>query len=323
MANLKKHTALMLIPALLLTLCGAVSAVEIAEPAVAICYQEDLTDSEYLRSLTIPALYRAESGKIQEGIFTIPEDVTAAFAGNERLGIPADAIRGRAFRICLTPGLYWEDGKAVTAVDFVDTVMARLEEFSWIANAEAYLAGLERPAEEVISLNEAGFACASDAREAGYGRFYIDLGGFWGLDEGWKSVEDRRRVMDHAMMPGLDERFVTPAYLYQNYLAEGMSLEYFQSMYLGVAARLDKLTAEDVGLLKNGEQELIIVTTEAVTSQTLAARLAQLRLTRSDFSGCYGPYRVTDEGADEIRLERNPYWQGEEHPADVIRFLGR
>lgn len=320
MSNLKKHMAALLIPALLLALGTGVSAAEIPEPDVAICYQEDLTDSEYLGSLTMPALYRVEDGQLRGGICSLPEDVTAAHAGNENFGIGADEIRGRAFRICLNPGLYWEDGKAVTADDVVDTVLARLEEFPWIANGEAYLAGLERPAQEIVSLKEAGFASASDARDAGYGRFYIDLEGFWGLDAGWKSVEDRRQIIDHAMMPGLDEACVTPAYLYRNYLAEGMGLAYFQSAYLGVAAQREKLTEADLGIQKTGDLEILIITAEPMTAQTLAARLAELRL---QGSGCYGPYRITDEGADEIRLERNPYWQGETHPADVIRFLGR
>lgn len=324
MTNLKKRAIVSALTlALTLTGCTSVSAAEVAEPAVAICYLEDLQSSEYLDGLTAPALYRVEGGELLDGIAAMPEDVTAEYAGDTGFGVPENAERGYAFRIRVDKNLFWEDGKAVTAEDLKTTLLAGLEESRWIANADAYLADQERPAEEVISLQEAGFASASDARAAGFDRFYIDLSGFWGLDSGWKSVEDRRRVIDYAMTPGLDEMYVTPAYLYQNYLAEGMSLHYFQSAYLGVAARREALTTEDVGLLKTGEFELVVITAEAVTSQTVAARLAELKLTRSDFEGCYGPYRVADEGADEIRLERNPYWQGQAYPADVIRCLSR
>lgn len=323
MAKMKKYMAALLIPALMLTGCAAVSAAEVAEPAVATCYLEDLRDSSYLQSLTAPAPYVVADGRILEGILSMPEDVTADYTGDVRFDIPENARRGHAFRMNLTQDLFWEDGKAVTADDVAAAVLARQEDSAWVANAGAFLAGQERPSEEVISLKAAGFDSAAAAREAGYGRFYIDLGGFWGLDAGWKSVEDRRRVLDPAMMPGLDEMYVTPAYLYRNYLAEGMSLAWFQPDYLGVAARPDQMTAEDVGLLAISSSELVIITAEAMTPQTLAARLAQLKPVRSDFKGCYGPYRVTDEGADEIRLERNPYWQGEAYPADVIRCLSR
>lgn len=324
MSNTKKSVlTAALILALMLTGCAAASAAELPEQTVAICYLEDLQDSAYLDSLTAPPLYVVEDDNLAAGILSMPEDVTAEYAGNERYGIPITARRGYVFRIRLLQDLFWEDGKAVTVEDLVDTVLGRLEEFSWIANANAYLAGHEQPAEEIITLKEAGFGSVSEARESGYGRFYIDLASFWGLEEGWRSVEDRQRVVDYAMTPGLDERYVTPAYLYQNYLAEGTALSYFQSEYIGVAAHRNALTAEDVRLLKIGESELVIITAEPVTAQTLAARLAELKLVRSDFEGCYGPYRITDEGADEIRLERNPYWQGEAYPADVIRCLGR
>lgn len=324
MTNLKKRAIVSALTlALTMTGCTSVSAAEIAEPAVAICYLEDLRASEYLDSLTAPALYMVKDGELLAGIAALPEDVTAEYAGDDRFGVPENTQRGYAFRFSIQPDLFWEDGKSVTADDVRNAVLERLEDFCWIANAGAYLDGQERLAEEVISLQEAGFASASDAREAGFSQFYIDLSGFWGLESGWRSVEDRQRVLDNAMTPGLDEMYVTPAYLYQNYLVEGMSLDYFQSAYLGVAARREALTTEDVGLLKTGELELVIITAEAVTPQTVAARLAQLKPVRSDFEGCYGPYRVTDEGADEIRLERNPYWQGEDYPADVIRCLSR
>ena len=51
--------------------------------------------------------------------------------------------------------------------------------------------------------------------------FYLDTEGFWGLGGGWKPISDRIRLRDFAMPGGLDEYFVSPAYLYRYYLMDG------------------------------------------------------------------------------------------------------
>ena len=320
MKLLGKYLLAALLTAVLALGSVPVRAAEVPEPQVAICYLPNLAEDPYIQGLTRPWLYAAAGEALAE---SLPEDVTAEYAGS--YGIPARARRGYAFRITLSPSAVWEDGTPVTAGDVSAALFARLAEFPWIAGSEAYLLGWEKPAEDIVSLREAGFSSLTEAREAGYGRFYIDLGGLWGLDAGWTDVMDRQRILDPAMMPGLDEMYVTAAYLFRNYLEEGMSLAWFQSRYAGVAAAREPVGPEDVGILQTGDRELVILTGEHLAPSTLAARLADVTAQREGFDGTYGAYRITDEGADEIRLERNLYWQGDASlcPADVIRFLGR
>ena len=297
-----------------------VRASEVSEPPAAICYLPTLADDPYIQELTRPRLYAAAGEALAA---SLPEDVTADYAGT--YGIPARAERGYAFRITLSGSAVWEDGNPVRAGDVSAALFARLAEFGWIAGSEAYLLGWEKPAEDVVSLRDAGFSSLDEARQAGYGRFYIHLGGLWGLDADWTDATDRQRYLDPAMMPGLDEMYVTAAYLFRNYLEEGMPLAWFQSRYAGVASRREPLTAEDVGILVTGDRELVILTSEPMAPSGLASRLADVTALRAGFDGTYGAYRITDEGADEIRLERNLYWQGDASlcPADVIRFISR
>lgn len=353
----KSRVALALVLALALSGCMAVSAAEPGAPekATAVYYMDALPgnwsvesaqtpEKEYLRSLTTTALYTSVDGELVPGLAAeLPVDVTAEYAGKEIYGIPAGAERGYAFRITLRRDVFWEDGAAVDADDVLFSVRTLMQskscaqDYRWIANAAGYAEGLERPAEQVVSLNEAGFSTVSEAEAAGYTRFYLDVARFWGLDTGWTSIGDRQRILDHAMTPGLDEMYITPAYLYEQYLAEGTSLAYLQGRFLGITGDRDNiLTMEDVGILKTGEYELVVIAGEPVTARTAAARLGQLCLLRQTlygdrygtapeyYSSC-GPYRITDAGADEILLERNEYWRGDisAWPADVIRCLPR
>ena len=323
MINMKKWRALGAL-VLALTLGGAaVSASELPEPDGAICYLETLAESPYIQSLTRPSLYVAENGAFDESLAVWPEDVTGLYVGIK--GIPVRATRGYAFRVTLNEDACWEDGQALTADHVITALHDRLEDFSWIAGVTEYMLGYEREAGEVISLAEAGFDSLAQAREAGYGRFYIHLGGFWGLDADWCQVTDRQRFLDPAMTPGLDEMYVTPAYLFRTYLEDGKSLSWFQSKYAGVAARQEAMTPEDLGILRTGEREFVILTNQPMTADTLALKIADVTALREDFQGTYGPYRITDEGADEIRLERNPGWKGNvsAYPADVIRCISR
>ena len=85
------------------------------------------------------------------------------------------------------------------------------------------------------------------------------------------------------------------------------------------------MTPEDLGILRTGEREFVILTSQPMTADTLALKIADVTALREDFQGTSGPYRLTDEGADEIRLERNPGWKGNAsaYPADVIRCISR
>lgn len=310
MKFMKKYTALLVL-ALLLHLTPGARAAEGEAKWYA-------PSREAVRNLTVTAFYQLEDDTLAAGLARLPVDVTAEYAGHDLYGIAPGESRGRAFRITLADGICWADGTAVEAVHVAEHLRSQLEAYIWICGAEAYLQGGEKPAQAVISLKEAGFDSVTAAKEAGYTRFYMDLAHFWGLEAGWEEVSSRSRFRDYAMPAGLDETYVSPAYLYRNYLAEGAALSYMHSRYVGVAETAEPMTLEDVGILVSADDEIVIITAEAMTARTLAARLAGLTL-----EGDYGPYQMASEDADEILLERNPYWQRDDsrYPAETIRCV--
>ena len=277
-------------------------------------------EKEFLLEMTSGRLYRAEEGEAVPAMAAaLPVDVTAEYAGS--FGIPANAARGYAFAIELNEKACWEDGVPITADDWLFS-MARYQE-----SGKSYvnLAAEEAPvdASAVVSLREAGFATAAEARGAGYSDFYVDITRFWGLEGGWKSVTDRTRFRDYAIPSGLDEFFVTPAYLYGTYLAEGRQYERWQGDMIGVCTD----TAREVtsGCFKTGEYQLTLILPEPTTATSLALALGEMHPLRetvwspeyatsaSDYSAC-GPYRVESAGMDLIVLVRNENWYGEADP---------
>ena len=312
-----KQYSLILALALMLSIVPVASATEIALSQEATWYVTDVGD---ISSLTAAPLYDVADGRLTAGIARMPEDVTAEYAGNALYGIASTETRGRAFRIILEAGVYFEDGTILKAQDLASALRERLADYPWIAGGADFLQGGEKLAQQVISLKAAGFDTVSAAKEAGYTRFYMDLAHFWGLEAGWEPVDSRNRINDYAMPGGLDEKYVTPAYLYRNYLTEGATLSYMHSRYVGVAETVEKMTLEDVGILETGDEALIIITSEAMTARTLAARLASLEL-----EGLWGPYRIVTWDADEILLERNEFWlkDAEKYPAQTIRCYPR
>ncbi|MBQ7801400.1 MAG: hypothetical protein IJ375_03645 [Oscillospiraceae bacterium] len=309
--------------ALLLGGCS-VSAAAVTEPQTltAVRYLDagEWADGAFVRQMTSTALYTLEDGELTPGLAGLPVDVTGEYAGTR--GVPTGAERCYAFRVPLAEDVFWEDGTAVTAGDLLTAIQAKLDtDFRWLSNAEGYLAGWERDSDTVVSLADAGFGTLAEAEAAGYTRFYVDTAELWGLDGGWEPITDRARIRDWAMPSGLEELYVTPAYLYRNYLAEGKSLSYLQGEFLGVTAdRADVLTLEDVGAVKTGGHELLLISASPVTAGTVAARLLDLTLTDSR---SYGPYRVVSADAEEILLERNPYWAGDTEEYQRIRCLAR
>lgn len=338
----KKTLSVVLLAALLLPVTG-VRATE-TQPLTAVREMEilpgnwnplsqDTPEKEFIRDLTSAKLYRLSgdgSAVLPELAAALPRDVTAEYAGT--YGISANARRGYAFRIDLNEKACWEDGKAITAEDLLFSLGLLQEEpfFASLANARSYLAGREKRTENVISLDAAGFATVREAKDAGYTEFYVDLGSFWGLEAGWKSVSDQTQIRDYAMPGGLNEYFVTPAYIYSQYLADGKSFARYQSEFVGVTADLnDRLTFEDVGFFATGERQITLILTEPTTVTALALKLEVLHLFREElwddtygtspetYSAC-GPYRIVSAGIEEILLERNPNWWGEEGEYDRI-----
>jgi len=321
----KKMIALLL--ALTLALSGCSLFAEpteppVTEPVPVIAFHEveSFQENALIESYLYGSLYElSTAGALGPSMAaSLPADVTAEYAG--QFGVPEDAIRGYAFRIDLNTAPCWEDGTPITADDYVETLTALLQseeyaaDFSVIARAGAEVSG------EIISLLDSGIASVAEAEDLGITHFFVDVGTFWGLTEDWLPIDDTTRLRDYAMPAGLDEQFVSAAWLYQNYLAEGAAYDYLQSEFVGIPAQLDdEVTAEDLGILKTGDHQITFVFNSPVSSEYLAYELMNLVLmNRENLS--YGPYRLVSQDSALMELQRNENWWGESHTADIIRF---
>lgn len=295
----------------------------------------------WLRALTTAPLYAMNADGSWNAVLAaaLPEDVTEDYVNS--YGIPADAQRGYAFRITLRSDACWEDGTPITADDVLFSVQKLFEseetsdDWLFLANAAAIRSGKLQPGSDIVSLKDAGFSNVSEAWAAGYTEFYLDTEGYWGLGSGWKSVSDRTRLRDFAMPAGLDELFVTPAYLYRYYLMDGSINNYYQSQFIGICRTPgDALTVNDLGLVKVSDQELILLLQDPLAASTLMQKLEGLFLFRQELWSenygdgtahylSYGPYRIASASYEQILLVPNPNWFGEADPRGYDRILCR
>lgn len=288
----------------------------------------------FLRALTSVPLYTLDGdGKTVPVLAAaLPEDVTADYAGS--YDIPAAAERGYAFRIALHDDARWEDGNPVTAQDVVYSVrklfahQQTAADWQFLAGASAISSGKLHTGSNIISLRDAGISSVTQAWNAGYMDFYLDTEGFWGLGGGWKPISDRIRLRDFAMPGGLDEYFVTPAYLYRYYLMDGAISSRDQAEFIGIHSKPGAAyTMDDLGIVAEGEKELVLLTQSPMTAATLMQKLDALFLFRSDAAEgqllSYGPYRMVSADTEQILLEPNPRWWGTSDSRGYDRILCR
>ena len=285
---------------------------------------------QWLKALITAPLYTmAENGEFTPLLASaLPEDVTADYAGT--YGIPENARRGYAYRISLRDDVCWEDGTPIAAEDYVNSIRGAFEDpktaenWLFLANASAIQNGKHRPGTDIISLKDAAFSGIGEAWAAGYTEFYLDTEGFWGLGGGWKSVSDRIRLRDFAMPGGLDEYFVTPAYLYRYYLMDGMAGSYYQTEFIGICQTPgEAFTLDDLGLVQVSDRTFVLLLQEPRTSLTLMQKLENISLFRKsgDIPLSYGPWHMVSASKTEILLEPNPHWIGPADPRGYHRIL--
>ena len=296
-------------------------------------------EKQWLLSMTTAPVYRVSADGCWEPVLAqaLPEDVTADYAGT--YGIPATARGGYAYRIQLRSDACWEDSTAITAEDYVFSIQRLLEDeenrhnWTFLANAEAVLSGACLPGEEIISLRASKFTNMQEAVAAGYTDFFVDTDGFWGLEGGWRPISDRSRLQDFAMPSGMDERYVSPAYLYTRYLADGTGHSRLQREFIGICTQPGRqLTMEDLGVLATGKFELVLILGSPASASTLMQRLENLYLFRESCWGkdyasspetyCgYGPFRITAVESERIILEPNLNWWGTPVERDFDRIV--
>lgn len=291
-------------------------------------------DQEAILALTSRPLYRlGTEGTVEPDQATeLPVDVTAEFAG--RYGVPEDAMRGHAFAIELREDLFWDNGKEVTASDWLYTIEKRMELDVFpleISNYQAYLRGDTGPAEQIISLMDAGYNSLEEAEAAGIRDFYVDTTYFWGLDTGWRRATDRTPLFDEAIPSGCEEMYVTPAYLFREYLGSDGSQTMFQSEFVGIPAEKGApMTMDDVGLFAQ-ENKLVLILQQQTTATHVALALSNMYPvpqgadvahygTAANYHSC-GQYRVESASGQEIILTPNPHWAGEMAEFEFVRCV--
>ena len=282
----------------------------------------ELEEQEFIQDLTGGGMFQVshQDKFIKSDLASMPVDVTAEYAGT--YGVPENAVRGYAYGIMLNTGACWDDGTPITADDWLYSVHKMLESGNEsmliLANAASYRNG-ETHDPQIISLADAGYKSVAAAQEAGITDFYLDVENYWGLGDGWRSITDITRLKDHAITQGSKEMYVSAAWLYDQYLADERPYAYFQSEFVGIAGEGTPLTLEDVGVLKTGDYELVLILEEPEAETSLKMKLADFRLVRegcsyrsAEDSASYGPYRVKEVTSEGIRLEKNPNWWGAE-----------
>jgi len=277
--------------------------------------------SDLILSLTADRLYHlAPDGSsltpsLADGL---PQDVTAEYAGS--LGIPADAVRGYAFRINLEPQAQWEDGSPLTSEDLRFTIQMMTEED--LLNIDfAEIAAAEDKSAPILSLKDAGFSSLEEAQNAGYTEFYVDTLRFWGLDAGWVSVTDRSRLKDTAIPSGITEMYVSGAYLFSRYLGNTGSLSHLQADFLGIRPGSQSLPAEGIALVTPDDHTLLLVLSAPTAPEVLALKLSVvIPVPAARFAGNYatspatyracGPWRIASLGDGVMELVPNEYCLG-------------
>lgn len=284
---------------------------------------------QWLRSLTASPLYAMTDGSwVPVLAGQLPEDVTAEYAGT--YGIPADAGRGYAFCILLNSDARWENGKAITADDVLSSIRARFsneesrKDWLCLSGATAIDKGQTKAGSDIISLKDAGFTSITEAWGAGYKEFFLDIEHFWGLEGGWMSVSDRTRIRDYAMPSHLDEAFVSPAYLYRNYLMDRGEHRRFQTTFVGVSKTPgEAYTMDDLGLIRVDDASFVIILQDPATASTLMQYLEKLTIfpeNAQEYLSC-GLYRIVSATESEILLEPNPHWWGNPDPRGYDRII--
>ena len=246
-----------------------------------------------------------------------PQDVTADFAGS--YGIPSNAQRGYAFSVTIHPDAVFDDGAPITADCFLDVIRADFEE-TWLvlANAAAIRDEKTKSGTDIVSLQELGFSTVSEAWAGGYKEFFVDMDGFWGLSAGWRALSDRTRFQDFAMPGGINEGFVSAAYLYNAYLVDGAENSRFQRQFLGAAKTAgERYAIEDLGLIKQDDRTFVLILQQPATASMMMSKLSDLFLDGKS----YGPYTLTSKTDDTLILEPNPHWWSDPDPRGYDRIL--
>lgn len=211
----------------------------------------------------------------------LPEDVTADYVG--RFGIQ-EGDDHRAYKITLNPDICWQDGTPITADDYIYTWQMQLDPIQANRRADSLYAGsyVISGAKEYFYQGKSAFS-SFDSLGTDYAGFinqghtdddvYIDLANFWGIayEDGttYGKITDETLIRDPAVEEGQDGDYVSPKYLWDNYLGPngayagtGNDTQFVGSLQSYEA----NYSWDNVGLLKTGDYEIVLVYTKPLYS---------------------------------------------------------
>ena len=260
---------------------------------------------------------------IPEAAADYPVDVTAEYVG--QMGVQ-EGETGKAWRIALNPALCFNDGRLVTADDYIYSMQQQLNPKilnrradSWydgtfsIVNAKNYLYAGKTTYDAIPEAAEDLLAAGTEV--------YLDMG-FWGVvgapdKDGnpapqYISVADDTMYRDAAVEDeNADEAWVSAKYLYENYLAAGMPYNSYAADYLKVANVAKAVTWDDVGLKKIDDYTIDFILEAPVAEPAFYVPYnlsGNFLVEKEMYEACKTFYKegavvATEEEADEVKSD--------------------
>ncbi len=275
----------------------------------------------------------------------LPVDVTETVKTNAIYGIPTDATSGYAYLIKLNPNAKWENGEAINADTYVDSMKRLLDPDLQNAHASDYfegdfaIANAKNYYYQGATVYHPIRVTATEflANGGTVDQLYVDLD-FLGMvgakDENgneapqWISVLDETLYFDPYFEsdPEHPDAWISAKKLYDSMLAPGCVYERYSPTYLGVAVNYeDNYGFANVGIYKQSEYEMVLVLEKPLAGFDLLYALTENWIvylpyydtspetynTSLETTMSYGPYKLTDFLAKkEMTFEKNSNWFG-------------
>lgn len=325
----------------------------------------ETADDDTVGALLITGLYGFEFNSDLTGWAVMPEmatepaeDVTAEYVG--QYGI-VEGETHKAYKFKLNEAACWEDGTPINADTFIYSYKELLDPLMLNRRADSVYAGsfsiynaknyFYAGKSAFTTLADLGLVTVADAVEAGYeeASVVINCWDFWGA-EGYTDADGNEcpkyvSVLDETVYGEAVEDPFSGASLLADY---GAYLEGDYADYIGIEVAGEVVSWEDVGILKTGEYEIVMILTAPLdqpnyyvpynmsstylvyeplweacktyfdadgnTVEAGSENVASITTnygTSVDTTASYGPYKLTYFELDKnIKLERNENWYG-------------
>ena len=277
---------------------------------------------------------------------SMPEDVTADYAGNETYGIAEDATEGYAYRITLREDAVWSDGTAITTADFEYTLQLYLDEvcshksdyfnsYAALANAREYLedayvcaydsddgyADVEDSA-LYFSMTQTNALFKTCSLQEYYAYYSQDKAALFIDDDNMNIYEALESLVgDEEYVPLTNDIKELLVSLCKNY---GVSNEEAYKRLCFYQDEENAITWESIGFVVEDDYTMTFILAKQVSQEELMSGLSDLLLVQKDTYEAdpdaygtsaeqyvsYGPYVIASYDEDGMVLEANESWFG-------------